>query len=119
MQLGFLPTLADTFGYSVLEMQAADVPVVMTNVRVMAEINNTQCGWLCELPLNQDSREATLNENLQSCKGLLEKQLKSVLAEIFTYPDELSSKAINSYERIVKDYDPIKYGQMLEEICYI
>ncbi|MCD5494096.1 glycosyltransferase [Lactobacillus delbrueckii subsp. lactis] len=118
MQVGFLPTLADTFGFSVLEMQAAGVPVVTTNVRAMPEINNTQCGWLCELLLNPVSREAILDENLQSCKDLLEKQLKTVLAEILTHPDEISSKAINSYERIEKYHDPIKYGQILEEIYY-
>ena len=38
--VGLLPTYADTFGYSLLEFQAAGCPVISTNVRALSEIND-------------------------------------------------------------------------------
>ena len=37
--IGLLPTWADTYGYSVLEMQSMSLPVISTNVRTLPEIN--------------------------------------------------------------------------------
>ncbi|WP_125140102.1 glycosyltransferase family 4 protein [Clostridium transplantifaecale] len=48
-----LPTFADTYGYSLLEMQACGLPVVSTNVRAMPEINDNECGWIAKLPVNE------------------------------------------------------------------
>ena len=42
--IGLLPTYADTYGYSVLEFQAAGCPVITTNVRALPEINNNNLG---------------------------------------------------------------------------
>ncbi len=51
--IGLLPTYADTYGYSVLEFQAAGCPVVTTNVRSLPEINDNDKGWLIEVPKNR------------------------------------------------------------------
>jgi len=37
--IGLLPTWADTYGYSVLEMQSMSLPVITTNIRTLPEIN--------------------------------------------------------------------------------
>lgn len=44
--VGCLPTLQDTYGYSILEMQACGCPVITTDIRACPEINNSSCGWL-------------------------------------------------------------------------
>lgn len=49
--IGFLPTWADTYGYSVLEMQSEGIPVITSNVRALSEINYAQL--LIDLPTNQ------------------------------------------------------------------
>lgn len=47
------PTLADTFGYAVLEAQACGAVVISTNVRALPEINDRQTGFLVELELDE------------------------------------------------------------------
>ena len=51
--IGLLPTFADTYGYSVLEMQASGVPVITTNIRALSEINNDECGWIINIKKNK------------------------------------------------------------------
>jgi glycosyltransferase involved in cell wall biosynthesis len=50
--VGLLPSYAETYGYSVLEFQAAGCPVITTNIRAMPEINNDTRGWMIEVPKN-------------------------------------------------------------------
>ncbi len=47
--IGLLPTYSDTFGYSVLEFQAAGCPVISSDIRALPEINNNKCGWLMNI----------------------------------------------------------------------
>jgi len=51
--VGLLPTWADTFGYSVLEFQAAGCPVLTTDQRALPEINSEQVGWIIRVPKNE------------------------------------------------------------------
>lgn len=51
--VGLLPSVGDTYGYSVLEMQAAGCPVITTNIRAFPEIDSEECGWICSLPVNE------------------------------------------------------------------
>ena len=113
-QLGFLPTLADTFGYSVLEMQAAGCPVVTTNVRALPEINNVTCGWICKLPKNSVSNEALFYK--KDCKITLRKELMNNLIEIFENPSQLYVKAQEAVKRIKKEHDPQNYANALKKI---
>lgn len=48
-----LPTLADTFGYSVLEAQACGAMSITTNVRSLTEIVDDATGMIIELPLDE------------------------------------------------------------------
>lgn len=54
--VGLLPTWADSFGYSVLEAQAAGCPVITTDVRAHPEINNNEIGWVMEVPKKVNGR---------------------------------------------------------------
>ena len=44
--IGLLPTLGDTFGFSVLEMQSMGCPVITTNRMALPEINDGEKGWV-------------------------------------------------------------------------
>ena len=48
--IGLLPSFAETYGYVVLEMQAAGVPVVTTDIRAFSEVNPDECGWRIRTP---------------------------------------------------------------------
>ncbi len=55
--VGLLPTYADTYGFSALEAQSAACPVISTDVRALPEINNTEVGWLINVPkMNWEKR---------------------------------------------------------------
>ncbi len=113
--VGLLPTFADTYGYSVLEMQAAGMPVITTNVRAMPEINNA--GWICKIPINKFgealySKEDSLNET----KEILEKELERIVREILEDTDIIKKKGLDAYEYISKNHNPIDYGNKLYEI---
>lgn len=47
--IGLLPTFGDTFGFSVLEMQACGCPVITSNNYALPEINNKEIGWICDI----------------------------------------------------------------------
>ena len=51
--IGLLPTWGDTYGYSVLEMQACGCPVITTSVRALTEINPSESGWMIDVPCNK------------------------------------------------------------------
>ena len=112
--LGFLPTLADTFGYSVLEMQATGCPVVTTNIRELSEINNVTCGWICKLPKDNISNEALFYK--KNCKAILRKELVTNLTEILTDPSKLYIKAQEAIKRIEKEHNPQNYAKALKKI---
>jgi glycosyltransferase involved in cell wall biosynthesis len=51
--VGLLPSYAETYGFSVLEFQAAGCPVITTDVRALPETNGPDRGWLIEVPKNR------------------------------------------------------------------
>jgi glycosyltransferase involved in cell wall biosynthesis len=57
--VGLLPTLDDSLGWSVIEMMAAGLPVVASNIVALPElIADGETGELIELPLDADRRWA-------------------------------------------------------------
>lgn len=115
--VGLLPTFADTYGYSVLEMQASGVPVITTNVRALSEINNNDCGWMATLPLNQYG-EALYSriESRNEMKQKLSAELDRIFNDIFLNPDRLQGKALASLDRIKRYHSPEKYGEELKRL---
>ena len=115
---GLLPSHADTYGFSVLELQAAGLPVVTTNVRALPEINNADCGWVIPVPID-GSGEACYStrvevENLERC---IIDQCYEVMKRIALNPaEELKDKGRRALERIKREHDPARYGQRMEEI---
>ncbi len=115
--IGLLPTYADTYGYSVLEAQAAGCPVISTNVRALPEINNNECGWIINLPLDENK-----NAKLASAKdralvsNIIFENLFSIVEDICTNPDIISQKGEQAWRRVKYNHDPAKNARILERI---
>lgn len=115
--VGLLPTMADTYGYSVLEMQSCGCPVITTDIRALPEMNNEECGYLINVP-KAPSTEALYgtDEEVAQLKQSIFDGLYSAFAEILDNPEELKAKSKASIEKIEQDHSPEKYGQRLAEI---
>ncbi len=111
--IGLLPSVADTYGYSVLEMQAAGCPVVTTNVRAFPEINNEKCGWICRIPVDEFGVCAEKRKSVWS--EILENELEKCFQDIFEYPDTVKIKGRAALERIREMHDPDKYQRELKK----
>lgn len=115
--VGILPTWSDTYGFSVLEMQAAGVPVITTDIRALPEINNENCGWLIHLPQNRLKQALYFtDEQKENLKTTLKNQLEEILNGIFEHPENLIVKSENSVKRIRAMHDPEKFEVKLKEI---
>ena len=113
--VGLLPTFADTYGYSVLEMQAAGMPVITTNIRALPEIN--KAGWICNIPVNYFNEALySKDSSLNKMKEILQNELERNIKEILDNPDIIKIKGLKAYEYISKHHSPIDYGNKLYEI---
>jgi glycosyltransferase involved in cell wall biosynthesis len=120
--IGLLPTKADTYGFSVLEMQAAGTPVITTNVRALPEINNNECGWI--IPVTKNKFGEALYSNEQEFQNLsmeIENGLYIILVDIMKeYQNSginfIREKGKKSLERIAAEHNPKNYGKFLENL---
>lgn len=94
--IGLLPTWGETYGYSVLEAQAAGCPVISTNLRALPEINNNKIGWVIEVPMleNRNGKIGNKKER-KTFQDSLESNLKAYILEILQAPQLIKDKAIN------------------------
>lgn len=121
--IGFLPTIQDTFGYSILEMQASGCPVVTTDIRALEEINNDTLGWIIPIRKNCISKESFYHNEMEleiACQQI-ENELVKILEEIISRwihgdTSYFIQKAIGCIEHIDRNNNPIKYGERLESI---
>ena len=115
--LGLLPTWQDTYGYSVLEMQANGCPVLTTSIRSLPEINPDEVGWRIEHATNvwgewsewPKTRDSFISQELTNA-------LKTQLHRIFSLPEQLESKGRKSVERIEREHSPESHAMRLNEI---
>ncbi|MCD7726293.1 MAG: hypothetical protein LUI12_12215 [Clostridiales bacterium] len=110
--VGLLPSFADTYGYSVLEMQAGGCPVITTNIRALPELNDG-CGWMCELPV--DANQCCQRLDMNELSSLLEKQLINCFQQIFEQPEIILDRRRASLARIRRMHDPDVYARRLSE----
>ncbi|WLR41535.1 glycosyltransferase family 4 protein [Bacillus carboniphilus] len=115
--VGLLPTWADTYGYSVLEMQASGCPVLTTNIRALPEINNDTCGWICPIPRNKFGEALYSTESSRKILSeTLEKELEKSIVEICSKPEHIIERARNALVKIKEEHDPLEYGRKLFDI---
>jgi len=115
--IGLLPTWAETYGFSVLEMQASGCPVITTNIRALPEINNNELGWLINIPKNRLGEAIyTTAENRTTIAQAIEKGLENCLREIFKNPEVVKLKAEKCLNRIKQNHSPEDHAHKLRNI---
>ena len=115
--VGLLPTYADTYGYSVLEFQAAGCPVISTNVRALPEINNDEAGWVIGVPKNRLGEAIyTTPEDRAEISRAIKSGLARAIAEIMANRQVIHRKANASLKRIRDDHSPEQFARQLGEL---
>jgi glycosyltransferase involved in cell wall biosynthesis len=115
--VGLLPTWGDTYGYSVLEMQASGCPVITTNVRALGEINPPHAGWLIATPINK-YREIVITsvEDKNHVRRKMVDGLKTAIINAVNDKQSISEKAQASINRIKAEHDPDTYFKKIKSI---
>ncbi len=113
--VGLLPTYADTYGYSVLELQSAGCPVITSNVRALPEINNDDMGWVIKLPKDQlgNAYLATKVER-ERISSLLRTGLIDILEEIKENRSIVRVKGAKALENIKRNHSKGQRAAFLE-----
>lgn len=115
--VGLLPTYADTYGYSVLEAQAAGCPVITTNVRALTEINDNETGWVINLPLDNNFNALLKTQfERKHVSDIITRELKLVIDSVLIDPTIINRKGRKSWNRIREFHDPMKNARILEQV---
>jgi len=115
--VGLLPTYADTYGFSALEAQSAACPVISTDVRALPEINNTEVGWLINVPKNElGEAYYQTPEDRQVLSERIQSGLEHIIRGIVQEPTTIAKKGQAALEKIKAQHDPVRYGEVLREI---
>ena len=118
--IGLLPTLGDTFGFSVLEMEACGCPVITTNRMALPEINDLESGWLLDTRklqlLHGDDYASYSRAEIAELENTIHSELIRTIDEILTYPEIAREKALCALKRVKEWHSPEKYAAELRQI---
>ncbi|MCC6396549.1 MAG: glycosyltransferase family 4 protein [Bacteroidetes bacterium] len=117
--VGLLPTYDDTYGFSVLESQAAGCPVITTDVCVMSEINDPRIGWV--IPIPQTERKVALrstDQHLRNISAAIEEGVYAAASEAIRNPSLVVAKADGALDRISREHDPLSIMRRTEEVYF-
>ncbi|MEQ8531342.1 MAG: glycosyltransferase family 4 protein, partial [Imperialibacter sp.] len=100
--IGLLPSYAETYGYSVLEFQAAGRPVITTNVRAFPEINNNECGWIIPVGKREVGGESFFRtqDERSALSDAIRSGLYVAVREVIEKPELVRDKGSNAWKRI-------------------
>ena len=116
--VGLLPTMGDTFGFSVLEMQACGCPVITTDRQALPEINNNQCGWLIntkdiQLSHGDDFAHYTRKE-VELLSQTIQLRLIDTVNNILKNHEGIFGKAVGAIRRIEQYHSTEEYATKLK-----
>ncbi|NEM98888.1 glycosyltransferase family 4 protein [Pontibacter burrus] len=115
--IGLLPTYADTYGYSVLEAQAAACPVITTNIRALPEINNDKCGWVINVPIDTlGNGKLTSETDRKVFSNIIEEELYNIIDSICNDPALIRIKGEHALRHITADHNPSKNADALNRL---
>ena len=115
--VGLLPSWQDTYGFSVLEMQASGCPVISTNIRALPEINPPEAGWMIHCPLTaMFELEIASDEAKLALRALMVTQLKALIKAIVADPGLVATRAAGALARIRRDHDPARFKATLDAL---
>lgn len=113
--VGLLPSWAESYGYSVLEMQSVGLPVVTTNIRALPETN--QKGWIVKLPVNYSGELGLKSrEHKEEVRQLMIDGLNEVFDSILDDKKSIMERSVSSYEFIKEHHAPADYTKKMTEI---
>lgn len=111
-----IPSFQETFGYVVLEAQANALPVITTSIRAFPEINNSDCGWLIDVPQTKKGFSDIYLNGYEYISEIIEHKLKQIIEEVLNNPSLLSNKSKKSYERVKKDHDIVSFSEKIKKV---
>jgi glycosyltransferase involved in cell wall biosynthesis len=110
------PTLADTFGYSVLEAQACGAVVISTNLRALPEVNSARTGVVIDLPLDH-RREFHRHAHFEQEKSRLVDGILASLWQAIEMPAETRARLANAaFAQLRSRHDPERHRARMEQI---
>jgi glycosyltransferase involved in cell wall biosynthesis len=105
--IGLLPTMADTFGYSMLEFMSCGRPVITTNVEAATEIVDPSVGWTIPMPLGSDGRWAGLGPGERVTRAAYDEAIETLtdglgaaLRSVRECPDSVCVRGSAAAERV-------------------
>jgi glycosyltransferase involved in cell wall biosynthesis len=103
-----LPSYHDTFGFAVLEAQAAMTPVITTDQRAFPELNDEGVGWILKLPLDTLGRMTCSEADFGALSAALQDSLTATLRRILAGgADPIRARAHAALARIRAVHDPL------------
>ena len=118
--VGLLPSMGDTFGFSVLEMQACGCPVITSDRQALPEINNNDCGWMLNTEklrlFHRDDFAHYTRAEVEALSESIRIQLRNTITEILINQDQIKKKAENSLKRVDRVHSPKQYAEQLKHI---
>lgn len=117
--IGLLPTFGDTFGFSVLEMQACGCPVITSNNYALPEINNKEIGWICDIQesIKKYGEDYFNKSTCNNTTNLMVKNLTDLIQGILEEDtNQLIRKATLSLNEVQKKNSPSLYSETLNNI---
>jgi len=117
--VALLPTYDDTYGFSVLEGQAAGCPAITTDVCALPEFNDDTVGWMIHVPkdpLNQPLHKTVEEREQLSC--CIRENLSRIVHDICADPSTVKNKGERALERIRMDRSPENRAALLESIYH-
>ena len=115
--IGLLPTYADSYGYSVLEFQAAGCPVISTDVRALPEINNNEAGWMIEVPKNWLGEAIyTTGEDRSAIRSEIQKGLEEIVEKIFADRSIIRTKSEKAIDSIKSNHSREDFASRMKAI---
>ncbi|NWJ47931.1 MAG: glycosyltransferase family 4 protein [Chloroflexi bacterium] len=115
--VGLLPTYADTYGYVVLEFQAAGCPVITTNIRALPEINDNSKGWIIPVPKNRlgEAIYTTEGDRLK-ISSAIRNGIEQAVHQIFADKSLLIAKAEKAITGIKESHHPLIFAEKMHKI---
>lgn len=118
--LGCLPTLSDTFGYSVIEFMSLGVPVLVSDVQALPEFTGQDTGW--QLPVAKDAqgvwvgRASDMDVRRTSyfeAIELLTDGAEQALRQAREAPGLLVERSAGARSRFAAQFDPVARSRTL------
>lgn len=117
--VGCLPTLADTYGYFVLECQAMGCPCITTSIRALKENNNNEIGWI--VPVDHNAYGEAVygcysGDKKREIAASMYDGLHKACLQIMQDPSQLLEKGRKAAHRIEEQHSEEGYAKYLEKI---